>query len=57
MLYEITKMDKAELLKRKDIFGVDLFSVGLGDKILGIYNEMKQGSVRKTLQRHMEEYR
>lgn len=57
MLDEITKLDKAELLKRVDIFGVDLYKIGLADKILCIYMEMKENSVRKMLHKYMEEYR
>lgn len=55
MLSEITKMEKMELLKRSDIFGVDLYEVSLGDKILSIYNDMKENTLRKTLHAYMEE--
>ncbi len=55
MLSEITKMEKMELLKRSDIFGVDLYTVGLGDKILSIYKEMKENTLRKTLHAYVEE--
>ena len=57
MLSEITKMDKAELLKRGDIFGVDLCETGLGDKILSLYKEMKENTLAKTLSHYMEEYK
>lgn len=56
MMEEITGLDKAELLKRSDIFGIDLYEAGLAEKILEIYNEMRT-SVRETLRGYMEEYR
>ncbi len=56
MMEEITGLDKAKLLKRSDIFGIDLYEAGLAEKILEIYNEMRT-SVRETLHRYMEEYR
>lgn len=55
LLDELVEMDKAELLKRTDIFGVDLYNVGLADKILMIYERMKENTVRKTLDEYMEE--
>jgi fructuronate reductase len=43
-----------EILSRSDIFGVDLNTVGLGDKIEGYFLEMtgEKGSVRKTLDKY-----
>lgn len=57
MLDEIRVMDKAVLLKRSDIFGIDLYEVGLADKVLEIYEAMSQGngSVRNALHGYMEE--
>ena len=44
-----------ELLKREDIFGVDLYKVGLATKVLDIYNEMQGvGAVRKTLNKYVD---
>jgi fructuronate reductase len=41
-----------ELLSRKDIFGVDLFEVGLSDKVKDYFAELisKTGAVREVLQ-------
>ncbi len=56
LLEEICKLDKEELLRRKDIFGVDLYEAGLSDKILSLYNNMREkGMIRKTLHGYMEE--
>lgn len=57
LLDEVTAMDKGELLKREDIFGVNLYEVKLADKILSYYYEMKEKGVREALHRYMEEYR
>ncbi len=57
LLEEITAMDKALLLKREDIFGVNLYRVNLAEKILDFYNEMKATSARTTLHKYMEEYK
>ncbi len=54
LLDELIAIDKAELLKRTDIFGVDLYSAGLADKILAIYTKMKENTVRKTLDEYVE---
>lgn len=56
MLDEVTKMDVKDILKKKEIFAVDLFEDGLGEKILGMYEEMQQGpgSVRKVLKKYVD---
>ena len=55
LLDEVSAMSTEELLKREDIFGVDLYKVGLATKVLDIYNEMQGvGSVRKTLNKYVD---
>ncbi|MCR5603271.1 MAG: mannitol dehydrogenase family protein [Lachnospiraceae bacterium] len=56
LLYEVTKMDVKDILKKKEIFGVDLFEDGLADKILAMYEEMQEGpgSVRKVLKKYVD---
>ena len=56
MLEEIIHLEKIELLRRSDIFGVDLYEAGLSGKILEIYNGMRI-SVKETLKKYMEAYR
>ena len=43
------------ILSDTELFGVDLYEVGLGDKIEGYFNEMIAGAggVRKTLEKHI----
>lgn len=59
MMDELKSTDKSKLLRRADIFGIDLYEVNLADKILSIYSAMNgtNGSVRKTLHGCMEEYK
>lgn len=47
--------DLSNLLLNADIFGVDLFEVGLGEKIQCYFNEMLQevGAVRRTLDKYL----
>ena len=55
LLDEVSAMSTEELLKREDIFGVDLYKVGLAAKVLDIYNEMQGvGAVRKTLNKYVD---
>ena len=55
LLDEVSAMSTEELLKREDIFGVDLYKVGLATKVLDIYNEMQGvGAVRKTLNKYVD---
>ncbi len=56
MLEEVRKMDVRDILKKKEIFAVDLFEDGLGEKILKIYEELNQGngSVRKVLKKYVD---
>ncbi len=46
----------AELLKMKNIFGVDLYEVGLAERVLGYFAELTSGvgAVRKTLQKYVK---
>ena len=43
------------LYTRKDVFGVDLYEVGLGEKIEGMVAELYAGpgAVRKTLHKYV----
>ncbi len=43
-----------ELLTREDIFGVDLYKAGLGEKIEGMFAELVagKGAIRETLQKY-----
>ena len=45
------------ILSNKSIFGNDLYAVGLGDKIESDFKEMLagKGTIRKTLQKHLDE--
>ena len=56
MLDEVTKMDVKDILKRKEIFAVDLYEDGLAAKVLEMYEEMMQGpgSVRKVLKKYVD---
>ena len=56
LLEELTGLDVQTILKRQDIFAVDLYEDGLADKILGMYEEMQQGpgSVRKVLNKYVD---
>ena len=44
----------SELLSRKEIFGVDLYTAGLGEKIEGFFTELNSGagSVRRTVEKY-----
>lgn len=44
------------ILSNEEIFGVNLYNVGLGEKIEGYFDEMisKSGAVRSTLQKYLE---
>lgn len=55
LLDEVSKMDVKDILRRTDIFAVDLFEDGLGDKVLAMYQEMQgTGNVRKTLNKYVD---
>ncbi len=45
----------SELLRMENIFGVNLFAVGLGETVIGFLREMTagKGSVRRTLERYL----
>ena len=47
--------DLHELLSNEKIFGVNLYEVGLADKVLGYFNELiaGEGAVRKTLKKYV----
>ena len=51
LLSELTGKTPEEILKMKDIFAVDLYEIGLAEKILDYYSKLSQGvgSVRRTL--------
>ena len=51
LLSELKTLTPKELLARTDVFGNDLFTDGLGEKALSLYEEMRkgEGAVRKTL--------
>lgn len=44
------------ILMNEEIFGVDLYFIGLGEKIEGYFNEMISGTgaVRATLEKYLE---
>ena len=44
------------ILSNEEIFGVNLYNVGLGEKIEGYFNEMISGvgAVRSTLEKYLE---
>ncbi len=52
-----TQVNIKNLLERTDVFGVDLYKVGLAGKIEAFFLEMmaSKGSVRKTLEKHLSE--
>lgn len=54
-LDEIRNLEPVELLRNKEIFGVDLFEDGLADKALKFYDEMNtgNGAVRATLKKYL----
>ena len=51
LLLELLSKTPEEILKMKDIFGVDLYEIGLVEKILDYYSELTKGpgSVRRTI--------
>ena len=57
MIDELIKLSPEEILRKKEIFAVDLFEDGLGDKILGFYNEMNgpKGKIREVLHKYVHE--
>jgi fructuronate reductase len=44
------------ILKNEEIFGVNLYDIGLGEKIEGYFNEMISGvgAVRSTLKNYLD---
>ncbi|MCR5799362.1 MAG: mannitol dehydrogenase family protein [Lachnospiraceae bacterium] len=56
LLGELKGMDVKDILKREDIFAVNLYEDGLADKILGMYEEMCEGphAVRKVLEKYVD---
>lgn len=55
MLEELTKLSPKEVLMKKEVFGVDLFEDGLGERVLNIFEEFgnESGSVRKVLHKYL----
>ncbi|MBN2897488.1 MAG: mannitol dehydrogenase family protein [Clostridia bacterium] len=51
----VLKEDKRQLLSNKAIFGVDLYKIGLGEKIASIYEEMSAGNggIRATVKKYL----
>lgn len=56
LLDELKSMDVKDILKREDIFAVNLYEDGLAQKVLDIYNELCQGpgAVRKVLEKYVD---
>ena len=56
LLEELKGMDVKDILKREDIFAVDLFEDSLGQKVLDMYEELcaGPGSVRKVLKKYVD---
>ncbi len=52
LLDELKALSAEEVLKRKDVFGVDLYEDSLADRVLEIYSTLKgKGNVRKELEK------
>ncbi len=52
LLDELKVLSAEEVLKRKDVFGVDLYEDSLADRVLEIYSTLKgKGNVRKELEK------
>ena len=56
MLDELKGMDAKAILKKKEIFAVDLYEDSLADRILAMYDEMQAGpgSIRKVLKKYVD---
>lgn len=56
LLEELVCMEPKDILKREDIFAVNLYEDAMATKILGMYDEMNQGpgSVRKVLEKYVD---
>jgi len=56
LLEELCKLKPEELLKREDVFGVNLFEDSLGEKALNFYSEMSggKGAIRNTLNKYVK---
>ena len=56
MLDELKGMDVKDILKKKEIFAVDLYEDSLADRILAMYDEMQAGpgSIRKVLKKYVD---
>lgn len=54
-LSELRGLSPEELLKNKEVFGVDLFEDSLANKVLSIYEEMNggKGAIRETLRKYL----
>lgn len=54
-LEDLRTLDPKDVLKREDVFGVNLFEDGLGDRILTIFDELNSGNgaVRATLKKYI----
>ncbi len=51
LLDELKALPAKDVLKRQDVFGVDLYADGLAKKVLAIHSEMKgAGNIRKELE-------
>lgn len=55
MLEELRKLSASDILKKQEIFAVDLFEDDLGNRILSIYDELcnGNGSVREVLHKYV----
>lgn len=56
MIDSLKGITPGDILKKQEIFALDLYEDGLAEKILSIYEEMKQGpgSVRKVLEKYVD---
>ena len=57
LLDELRALAPEEVLRKEEIFANDLFADDLGERILGIYNELNagNGAVRKVLHQYVHE--
>ena len=57
MLDELRNMEPKDVLRKEEIFANDLFADNLGERILGIYDELNagNGAVREVLHKYVHE--
>ena len=55
MFDELKEMSREDVLKRTDVFGVDLSEDSLASKVMAIYKKMcGKGNVRKALDNYVD---